>query len=43
MSLPIPAVTACFDDIRQSLGFSVPETSGYPALDTPYRSSINAA
>lgn len=32
MSQPIPAVTAYFDDIRQSLGIGVPETSGYPAL-----------
>ena len=35
MSQPIPAVTAYFDDIRQSLGIGVPETSGYPALSDP--------
>lgn len=32
MSQPIPAVTAYLDEIRQSLGVGVPETSGYPAL-----------
>lgn len=28
----LPAVTAYLDEIRQSLGVGVPETSGYPAL-----------
>jgi|GEM_PF-4482301 len=32
MSRPIPAIAACFDDIRHCPGAAVPETFGCPAL-----------